>query len=163
MPVSILERDESADVRFRIVDDELQISSRVGMLGYHGTDDAGAEWRPTGDLVEVRDGRIHFVGRKTEIINVGGAKVHPLPVEEVICAVEGVNLAAVYGRPNPITGQIVAADVVAAPGEDPDELTARIRAACEALPAAGRPRRIRVVDELEIKGNKLMRKEAAAS
>jgi acyl-coenzyme A synthetase/AMP-(fatty) acid ligase len=129
------------------------------MVGYHqGTDD-DSDWRPTGDLVEVRDGRIHFVGRKTEIINVGGAKVHPLPVEELVCSVDGVELAAVYGRPNAVTGQIVAVDVVAAPGADTDALAARIREACQALPAAGRPRRIRFVEELEIKGNKLMRRE----
>jgi acyl-coenzyme A synthetase/AMP-(fatty) acid ligase len=159
LPLSVLERDENAPVRLRIVDGELQIRSRVGMLGYHRGSDDESEWRATGDLVEVRDDRIHFVGRKTEIINVGGAKVHPLPVEEVVCSVPGVQLAAVYGRANAITGQIVAVDVVADDGVDPDELTARIRAACQALPAAGRPRRIRLVEELETRGNKLMRRE----
>lgn len=161
LPLSVLDRDEDADVRLRIVDGELQIHSRVGMVGYHkGADDETA-WRPTGDLVEIRDDRIHFVGRKTEIINVGGAKVHPLPVEEIVCSVEGVQLAAVYGRPNAVTGQIVAVDVVVAPGIDTNELAGRIRTACQALPAAGRPRRIRFVEELEIKGNKLMRREVA--
>jgi acyl-CoA synthetase (AMP-forming)/AMP-acid ligase II len=160
LPLSVLDRDDSADVRFRIVDGELEIASRVGMIGYHRGADDEAEWRPTGDLVEVRSDRIHFVGRTSEIINVGGAKIHPLPVEELACSVEGVQLAAVYGRPNPITGQIVAMDVVAAPGVDTDELAARLRTACQALPAAGRPRRIRFVDELEIKGNKLIRREA---
>jgi acyl-coenzyme A synthetase/AMP-(fatty) acid ligase len=161
LPLSVLDRDESADVRLRIVDGELQIRSRVGMLGYHRNTDDESEWRPTGDLVEIRDDRIHFVGRKTEIINVGGAKVHPLPVEETVCSVPGVQLAAVYGRPNAVTGQIVAVDVVPAPGVDTDELAALIRTACQALPAAGRPRRIRFVEELEIKGNKLMRREVA--
>jgi acyl-CoA synthetase (AMP-forming)/AMP-acid ligase II len=161
LPLSVLERDDDADVRLRIVDGELQIRSRVGMLGYHRGADDQSEWRPTGDLVEIRDHRIHFVGRKTEIINVGGAKVHPLPVEEAVCAVPGVQLAAVYGRPNAVTGQIVAVDVVPAVGVDTDDLTARIREACQALPAAGRPRRIRFVEELEIRGNKLMRREVA--
>jgi acyl-CoA synthetase (AMP-forming)/AMP-acid ligase II len=161
LPLSVLDRDEDADVRMRIVDGELQIRSRVGMLGYHQGGDDEREWRPTGDLVEVRGHRIHFVGRRTEIINVGGAKVHPLPVEEVVCSVDGVQLAAVYGRPNAVTGQIVAVDVVAADGIDTEALAAQIRTACQALPAAGRPRRIRFVDELEIQGNKLLRREAA--
>jgi acyl-coenzyme A synthetase/AMP-(fatty) acid ligase len=159
LPVSVLDRDEDSEVRLRIVDGELQIASRVGMLGYHERADDEGEWRPTGDLVEVRDGRIHFVGRTTEIINVGGAKIHPLPVEELACSVEGVQLASVYGRPNPVTGQIVAIDVVPAPAIDTDELAARLRSAFQALPAAGRPRRIRFVEELEIRGNKLMRRE----
>ncbi|MFL5831934.1 MAG: class I adenylate-forming enzyme family protein [Solirubrobacteraceae bacterium] len=161
LPLSVLDRDENAEVRLRIVDGELQIRSRVGMLGYHRDADDESEWRATGDLVEIRDDRIHFVGRKTEIINVGGAKVHPLPVEETVCSVPGVQLAAVYGRANAVTGQIVAVDVVPAPGVDTDELAALIRQACQALPAAGRPRRIRFVEELEIKGNKLMRREVA--
>ena len=161
LPLSVLERDEDADVRMRIVDGELQLHSRVGMLGYHQSGNDESQWRPTGDLVEVRGDRIHFVGRRTEIINVGGAKVHPLPVEEVVCSVDGVQLAAVYGRANAVTGQIVAVDVVAADGVDTDALAAEIRTACQALPAAGRPRRIRFVDELEIRGNKLMRREAA--
>jgi acyl-coenzyme A synthetase/AMP-(fatty) acid ligase len=74
--------------------------------------------------------------------------------------VPGVQLAAVYGRSNAVTGQIVVVDVVAADGVDTDDLTAKIRTACQALPAAGRPRRIRFVEELEIRGNKLMRREA---
>jgi acyl-CoA synthetase (AMP-forming)/AMP-acid ligase II len=162
LPLSVLERSEDADVRLRIVDGELQIRSRVGMLGYHQGADDDSEWRPTGDLVEVRGDRIHFVGRTTEIINVGGAKVHPLPVEELACSVPGVNLAAVYGIPSPVTGQIVAIDVVPDPGVDPDELKGRLRAAWRQLPAAGRPRRMRIVPELEILGNKLMRREAGS-
>jgi acyl-CoA synthetase (AMP-forming)/AMP-acid ligase II len=160
LPLSVLDRDASAEVRLRIVDDELEVRSSVGMLGYHNAGDSHAEWRRTGDLVEVRGDRIHFVGRTTEIINVGGAKVHPLPVEELVCSVTGVRLAAVYGRPNPVTGQIVAVDVVAEAGAEGADLEERIRAACEMLPAAGRPRRIRFVDELETRGSKLLRQAA---
>jgi acyl-CoA synthetase (AMP-forming)/AMP-acid ligase II len=160
LPASVLERGDDADVQFRIVDGELQIRSRVGMLGYHQGESRGEDWQPTGDLVELRDGRIHFVGRKTEIINVGGAKVHPLPIEELAARVDGVELASAYGRPNPVTGQIVALDVVVSDGIDPKAVEAGIREACEALPRAGRPRRIRFVDELETRGNKLIRGEA---
>jgi acyl-CoA synthetase (AMP-forming)/AMP-acid ligase II len=159
LPVSVLEREEDADVQFRIEDGELQIRSRVGMIGYHAAEETHGAWRATGDLVEIRGGRIEFVGRTTEIINVGGAKIHPLPVEERISSVDGVELVAVYGRSNAVTGQIVAADVVPAPGADTDELEQQIREACQALPAAGRPRRIRFVPELEIRGNKLVRHE----
>lgn len=159
LPASVLERPDDADAQFRILDGELEVRSRVGMLGYHHESDGNQGWQRTGDLVEFRDGRIHFVGRRSEIINVGGAKVHPLPIEELVASVEGIELAAVYGRPNPITGQIVAVDVVTAPGAEPAAVEVAIRAACEALPRPGRPRRIRFVDELEIRGNKLIRNE----
>jgi acyl-coenzyme A synthetase/AMP-(fatty) acid ligase len=162
LPLSVLERPDDADVRFRIVDGELYVRSRVGMRGYHGADDEGGGWRPTGDLVEVRGDRIHFVGRASEIINVGGVKVHPLPVEHVVTRVPGVEAARAYGRANPVAGQIVALDVVARDDVDTDELAGAIRAACEELPPAARPRRIRFVDELEVRQNKLARNPAAA-
>ena len=141
LPLSVLEREDGADVQLRIVDGEIHMRSRVGMLGYHDDEEADAGWRPTGDLVEIRGDRIHFVGRKTEIINVGGAKVHPLPIEEAASTVDGVALAAAYGRPNPVTGQIVALDVVAADSaDDLEALEAKIRAACAAaIPPAGPP------------------------
>lgn len=162
LPLSVLERDENADVQLRVLDGELQARSRVGMLGYHDQPDDDWGWRRTGDLVEVGPDRIQFVGRTSEIINVGGAKVHPLPLEELICSVPGVHLASVYGRPNAVTGQIVAVDVVPSPDADPSDLRARIHRACEQLPPAGRPRLVRVVPAIEMRGNKLLRREARA-
>jgi acyl-coenzyme A synthetase/AMP-(fatty) acid ligase len=157
LPVSLLERDKSADVQVRIVDGELQVRTRLGMVGYHAEDSTQGNWRGTGDLVEVRGDRIHFVGRTTEIVNVGGVKVSPLMVEDVLNRIDGVLLGRAYGRPNPITGQIVAADVAPAEGVDEATLKAEVRRACEVLPPAARPRVVRVVPELEIRGQKLVR------
>jgi acyl-CoA synthetase (AMP-forming)/AMP-acid ligase II len=156
LPLSVLDRDADADVQFKIVDGELHARSRVGMLGYADQDDADG-WRPTGDLVEITGDRIVFVGRTSEIINVGGVKVHPLPIEELVAAVEGVAVAHVYGRSNPMTGQIVAVDVVPRGDVETDALKDAVRASCEGLPAAAQPRRIRVVDALEIRENKIAR------
>ena len=159
LAASILERGDDADVQAKIVDGELWVRTRVGMLGYHGEPPLDPEaWRPTGDLVEVVGDRIHFRGRKTEIINVGGVKVHPIPVEERISAVPGVHLVRVFGRENRLTGAIVAAEVVAQPGADQDEVGAAIRAACDDLPAASRPRSITFVDELAVRGGKVSRR-----
>ena len=66
----------------------------------------------TDDLVEQRGDRIHFVGRRSGIINVCGLKVHPEEVEAVINRHAGVRMSLVKGRSNPITGSIVVADVV---------------------------------------------------
>jgi acyl-CoA synthetase (AMP-forming)/AMP-acid ligase II len=168
LPLSVLERGDDADVQLRIQDGELWVRSRIGMLGYHGDEggDAGAGddgWRPTGDLVEVEGDRIRFVGRTSDRINVGGVKVHPLPVEEAVGAVAGVQVARAYGKPNPITGQILALDVVARPGVDTEALEEEIRAACEVLPPAGRPRLIRFVDDLEVRGGKIARRSEEQS
>jgi len=150
LPASVLERDADDDVRFKIVDGELWAASRIGMVG-------SEDWRPTGDLVEIQGDRIVFMGRTSEIINVGGVKVHPLPIEEIVLRVPGVALAHVFGRANPISGQIVAVDVVVAEGDDEDKVTDAIRDACADLPAASRPRRIRAVPTLDIRGGKVVR------
>jgi len=160
LPVSVLERPDTAEVQFKIVDGELFVRSNIGMLGYFGTDDVGDSWRPTGDMVEVRGDRVHFVGRASETINVGGSKVHPLPIEEIVSQVDGVELAHVYGRSNPMTGQIVAIDVVAREGADTDEIEDQIVEACAALPAASQPRRIRFVDDLDVRDTKIARRRA---
>ena len=78
LPIDVLDRGDDADVQFQIVDGELYARSRVGMLGYHGDDGADPDgWRPTGDVVEVEGDRILFVGRTSEIINVGGRQGPP--------------------------------------------------------------------------------------
>lgn len=162
LPLSVLERGPDTPVRFKIVADELHTRSTVGMLGYYGAEGVtDGEWRPTGDLVEIRGDRIHFVGRTNETINVGGAKVHPLPIEEIVSSVEGVKIAHSYGRRNPITGQVVAVDVAADEGVDEERLRTEIRAACANLPAAARPRLIRVVPELKVLDHKLSRRSPA--
>ena len=95
----MLEHGDDDDVAMKIVDGELWIRSRTGMLGYYGEPPIEADgWRATGDLVEIAGDRIVFRGRTWEIINVGGIKVHPLPIEELVSAVPGVAMARVYGR-----------------------------------------------------------------
>jgi acyl-CoA synthetase (AMP-forming)/AMP-acid ligase II len=161
--LSVLERGDDADVAMKIVDGELWVRSRIGMLGYYGEDPVDPDaWRPTGDLVEIVGDRIEFRGRTTEVINVGGVKVHPLPIEDLVEAVPGVQIARVFGRPNKMTGAIVAVEAVTAPGADPDAVTAAIREACADLPAAARPRSIRIVDELATLGGKRTRRDSSA-
>jgi acyl-CoA synthetase (AMP-forming)/AMP-acid ligase II len=160
LPLSALTEEPDADVALKIVGDELWVRSRIGMLGYYGDDPVDPDqWRPTGDLVEVVDGRVYFRGRRSEIINVGGTKVHPLPIEERISGVQGVRVVRVYGRRNALTGSIVAAEVVADAGVDRDDLAERIRAACADLPDAARPRSIRFVDAIATTGDKLTRSQ----
>ena len=66
----------------------------------------------TGDIVELRDGRYHFMGRQNGVINVGGLKVHPEEVEAVINRHPQVRMSLVRARRSPITGALVVADVV---------------------------------------------------
>ncbi|CAA0123809.1 2-succinylbenzoate--CoA ligase [Halioglobus japonicus] len=161
LPVSILQRDDSADVQFQIRDEELYIRSAHGMRDYVGSEERADRdeegWMATGDLVRIEDKRIVFMGRRTETINVGGVKVHPLEVENVISAIEGVKLARVFGMDNPVVGQIVAVDVVTHNGHSEQAVEAAIREACLVLSRHARPRSIHFVDTMETHNFKLKR------
>lgn len=157
---------ENPEGSFKIVDQELWARSKAGMIGYHGDGAqpvvaaSPGDWLPTGDLVEVIGDRIHFRGRRSEVINVGGVKVHPLPVEDRIASLDCVALARVYGRPNPLTGSIVAVEVVPAPGvteADHPIVRTRIQEAVADLPRPWRPRNVLFVDTIETRGGKTIR------
>jgi acyl-CoA synthetase (AMP-forming)/AMP-acid ligase II len=144
---------------------ELWVRAEAGMLGY--ADDPAADapsptaWRPTGDLVEIVGTRVLFRGRQSEIINVGGVKVHPLPVEERIAALPGVEAARVFGRPSALTGSIVAVDIVPVGGvaaADANEFRRAVREAVTDLPRAWQPRSVRLVDAIETQGGKTVRR-----
>jgi acyl-CoA synthetase (AMP-forming)/AMP-acid ligase II len=121
---------------------------------------AGADgWIRTGDLVRREGDRFVFLGRANGAINVGGNKVFPEEVEDCIRAVEGVAMALVRARPNPIIGSVVEARVQPASGCDRDTLKQRILQACrDSLAAYKVPALITWVDGLAVGGTgKLIR------
>jgi acyl-CoA synthetase (AMP-forming)/AMP-acid ligase II len=157
LPASVLEASDG-EAEFRIVDGELWVRSRSSMLGYYDDEPVPDDgWRASGDLVEVVGDRIHFRGRASEVINVGGVKVHPLPIEERVARVPGVALAHAHGRTNALVGQVVALDVVVAHGADAGAVDAAIREEFADDPPAHRPRSITFVESLDTSGGKLLR------
>jgi len=116
----------------RVVDGILEVKARSAMLGYLNAPSAFTEdgWLKTGDAVEVDGGYYRILGRKSEIINVGGEKVYPVEVESVLQQMEGVEEVVVSGAPSPLTGQIVVAHVVLRNGESLGEFRPRMRAFC---------------------------------
>ncbi len=116
----------------KIVDGVLWIRAESAMLGYLNApspfDEEG--WLNTGDMVEQKGDYIRFLGRKSEIINVGGEKVFPAEVENVIQQLDNIKEVTVRGRRNAITGNIIVATVEVVQPEDPSALEQRIRKAC---------------------------------
>ncbi|MDQ4142589.1 MAG: fatty acid--CoA ligase family protein, partial [Actinomycetota bacterium] len=116
----------------KIVDGVLFIRARSAMLGYLNApspfDSEG--WLNTEDAVEVEDDHIRILGRRSEIINVGGQKVYPAEVENVLLEMENVRDVEVHGEPNPIAGNIVAARITLVTPEDPSAVKKRLRAFC---------------------------------
>jgi acyl-coenzyme A synthetase/AMP-(fatty) acid ligase len=142
-------------VRLRIAEGVLEVASPVAMLGYLGGPmrDPGdpPDWWHTGDMVGIDGDRAHFLGRADSLINVGGAKVRPEEIEQQLLAIAGVMDAHVFGRRNPITGQLVAAEVVAMPGVDCTDLRNRIRdGLARRLERYKRPQSLRIITELAI-------------
>lgn len=92
----------------------LEVRSKSTMLGYLNAPAPFTEdgWYRTGDRVETReDGLVRFLGRESDIINVGGQKVFPAEVENALKTIDMVAEAAVFGKPHPILGAVVCARI----------------------------------------------------
>lgn len=78
----------------------------------------------SGDLVHMdEDGFLYFVGRNDEMIKVGGVRVSPTEIEEVLTQHECVSEAVAFGIDDPTLGQVICACYVPASGSLTDEVT----------------------------------------
>ena len=133
----------------RVVDGILHIKAESAMLGYLNAPSPFTEdgWFITGDEVEADGEYFRILGRRSELINVGGEKVYPAEVESVIQQIENVAVVTVYGEKNPITGNIVCADVRLHEPEDTKVAILRIKKYCRAqMPTFKVPVKINIVD-----------------
>jgi acyl-CoA synthetase (AMP-forming)/AMP-acid ligase II len=122
----------SAGYEHKILDGVLWIRSPNAMLGYlNAPSPFDAEgWFNTQDLVETDGEHIRILGRKSELINVGGEKVHPTEIENVLLQLDNIKDVIVRGQPNSVTGQVVAAKITVVVPEALDELRRRVRQFC---------------------------------
>ena len=142
------------NIEYKIENNQLLIKSKTSVAGYKGlksnkfTDDG---WFITGDLIELDDdGYMRIVGRINDVINVGGLKVLPTEVEEVINAIDGVFDSTVFARENAITGQVVCAKIVMNKGADKAELKKLIKKSCrQRLDRYKNPVKIILTDTIE--------------
>jgi len=133
----------------KIVDGILWVKSDFSMVGYlnadSGFDDDG--WFNTQDRVEVEGEYFKILGRDSDLINVGGQKVYPAEIEDVIMKLSNVVDVAVSGESNAILGQIIIAKVVVKEPELVNDLKSRVRMACKkSLTAFKVPARVIIVE-----------------
>jgi acyl-CoA synthetase (AMP-forming)/AMP-acid ligase II len=156
-------------VEMKVEDGSLRIRSRRTAHAYIGRNAAELTDRDgfvdTGDMLELRGDRYHFVGRRGGIINIGGLKVHPEEIEAVVNRQPEVRMSRAKSRRSPITGGIVVVDVILADDADAgrsDEIRARILADCKASLAPHKvPAVIKFVPSLDITAaGKLARHDA---
>ena len=147
----------------KVLDGILWIKSDFAMVGYINApnpfDNDG--WFCTQDSVEVDGDYFRILGRTTDIINIGGQKVYPAEVENIISKIDNVKEVSVRGESNPLLGQIVVAEIVTNEPEVLSEIKKKVRKACgEALAAFKVPSKI-VLSERDMysKRMKKIRKE----
>lgn len=117
----------------KIVNGTLWVKSDSAMLGYLNAptpfDEEG--FLDTGDMVEQDGDWIRILGRKSEIINVGGSKVFPAEVESALLEMDNVEDVVVFGGTHPITGSIVCAKFKLASPQDRRSFKADMLAFCK--------------------------------
>jgi acyl-CoA synthetase (AMP-forming)/AMP-acid ligase II len=116
----------------KVVDDILWIKSEFAMLGYLNApqpfDKDG--WFNTQDKIEVDGEYFKILGRVTDLINVGGQKVYPAEIEEVILELDNIEDVAVFAEKNPLLGNIIVAKIKTNTEESLKDVRRRIRLAC---------------------------------
>ncbi|WP_202320637.1 class I adenylate-forming enzyme family protein [Archaeoglobus neptunius] len=103
----------------------------------------------SGDLGYKKGEELYIVGRKKEVIRVGSYTVLPSEIEEVVMRNPGVGIAAAFGYPHEIYGEVVWLAVVPKAGEKINE--AEIIEACKRELADFKvPRRVLIMDSIPL-------------
>ena len=136
--------------KLRVRDNLLEIKAESAMIGYLNAPSPFTEdgYFMTGDMVEQNGEYYKVLGRKSELINVGGEKVYPQEVENHILQFEGVEDVTVYGEKNAIMGNIVCANVFIKETLNEKEIIREIKNFCkQSLSAFKVPVKIKIQNQ----------------
>jgi acyl-CoA synthetase (AMP-forming)/AMP-acid ligase II len=134
----------------RVVNGELHVRANSAMIGYLNAPNPFLEdgWLNTTDRVEVNGDYVRIVGRSSELINVGGEKVYPQEIEDLILTFPNVADVVVYGEKNPLVGEIVCAKVQVKSSRDRYISAKQFQQLCrQSLPSYKVPRKIDLVEK----------------
>ena len=139
---------------YKVIKNILYIKSNTSMIGYlnYSSPFTNDGWMNTGDRVIVNGEYITILGRESELINVGGEKVFPIEVENILKEYENVSDAVVYAKENRILGHIVAADImpINKVDEENDFILSIKRYCTERLENYKVPIKINIVNRIEL-------------
>lgn len=136
----------------KVVDGVLWVRARSAMLGYLNADSPFDPdgWFCTQDAVEQDGEWLRFLGRTSELINVGGQKVYPAEVESVLLEMDNVLDATVRGEANALIGRCVVARVNLREPEAAADFRVRMRRHCRSRLAPYMiPARVEIVDDAQ--------------
>lgn len=100
--------------KVRIVDEMIEIKSDASFIGYlndGGTKFEQGSWFKTGDLVREEGEYLQIIGRDSDIINIGGLKVFPLEIENLIRKMDNISDVVIAGEKNVFVGNIIVAKI----------------------------------------------------
>ncbi|GHG69386.1 hypothetical protein GCM10010919_19290 [Alishewanella longhuensis] len=119
---------------------DASLNSRLDSEGYLDTE----------DLVKRQGDRVVFLGRASGVINVGGNKVHPEQVEQVLLQHPAVLQTRVYAKTSSVLGQLVVADIVVTTDTDNKTLQLQLLQHCrQQLKPYQLPTKFNVVSHLQ--------------
>ncbi len=136
--------------KIKIIDNQLFVSGDY--LGKINSQTNNNEFYPTGDIVEILNMNpltFKFLGRINEVVNIGGNKVYPQEIENIIQSFEGIKFCKVYSKTNSVTGNILVCDIVLVNNYCINEYEIRKKLS-EKVPSYMIPRLFNFVTELEI-------------
>lgn len=135
-----------------IISEDNELLIHKSLLGKSDSFTYCGEYYNTNDIVEWVDkerGLFRFISRKNELINVGGYKVNPNEVEEIMYQIPEIEQVVVYGKSNSVLGNILCADVCLHKGAELTELQIR-QYLTGRLQDFKIPRRVKFVDSFKL-------------
>jgi acyl-CoA synthetase (AMP-forming)/AMP-acid ligase II len=106
-----------------------------------------------GDMWKIENGRAYFIGRYTEVINIGGAKITQTEIENVVSSIPQIAQCKAFPISNALLGQVVGLDYIGA--IDPKDVKLAL---LQKLPKYAVPVQIKQVDFIELtSANKMKR------
>jgi acyl-coenzyme A synthetase/AMP-(fatty) acid ligase len=95
----------------RIVSDQIEVHKSLINLS---KPNFNGDWYKTGDMVEFGDSDTNFkiIGRKNDLVNVGGLLVNISEIENELLKIEGIKQCKVYARENALIGNLIVCDIV---------------------------------------------------
>jgi len=132
----------------RVIDGRIEVRGPVVTAGYWNEPPfSPGAWFDTGDLGEFdAQGYLHVHARRADLIVTGGENAYPAEVERALEACPGIAAAGVFGVPDEVWGQTVAAALVAEREPPSDE--ALLEHICTRLAPHKRPRHVCYVARL---------------
>ncbi|MDO4274934.1 MAG: class I adenylate-forming enzyme family protein [Eubacteriales bacterium] len=140
----------------------LAIKGGMNMLGYYQDEEETAKvmsgpYIYTNDIAYMEDGYVYLLGRKGDVINVGGNKVSPEEVEEAALKFPGIAECACVPAEDKIQGQVPRLFIVSENEVDKGELSVFLSGKLEAYKV---PKHIVAIDKIPRTFNgKIKRKE----